>query len=192
MALSDGRDLDMPPLLSRGEERRLRKLQRQSGRQRAARMQGTPMSARELKTYHQIGALRARQARRRKDWLHKVTTALAKNHGMLVVEDLHVRRLTSSARGTVEVPGRNVKAKAGLNRSILGMAWGKAGHMLSSMAAFLSACPPRIRHRPALTVVWWRQTADGAETGSAVSPADTRLQRIPMQRGSFSREDLRP
>jgi putative transposase len=134
MALSDGRDLDMPPLLSRGEERRLRKLQRQSGRQRAARMQGTPMSARELKTYHQIGALRAQQARRRKDWLHKVTTALAKNHGMLVVEDLHVRRLTGSARGTVEVPGRNVKAKAGLNRSILGMAWGKAGHMLSYKA----------------------------------------------------------
>ena len=134
LAVSDGRNLDMPSLLSQGEERRLRKLQRQSGRQRTARMPGTPISARELKTYHHIGALRARQARRRKDWLHKVTTALAKNHGLLVVEDLHIRRMTRSARGTVEVPGRNVKAKAGLNRAILGMAWGRAEQMLAYKA----------------------------------------------------------
>jgi Putative transposase DNA-binding domain len=39
--------------------------------------------------------------------------------------------LTRSARGTIEHVGRNVKAKAGLNRSILGMAWGKAGRMLN-------------------------------------------------------------
>jgi putative transposase len=45
-------------------------------------------------------------------------------------EDLRIRNLTRSARGTIEHVGRNVKAKAGLNRSILGMAWGKAGRML--------------------------------------------------------------
>jgi len=171
----------------------LRKLQRQSGRQRTARMQGIPMSARELKTYHQIGALRARQARRRKDWLHKVTTALAKNHGMLVVEDLHVRRLTSSARGTVEVPGRNVKAKAGLNRSVLGMAWGKAGHMLSYKAllhggVLVSVPAPsssqtcadcgRVAADSRRSRDWFRCIACGHQ-----APADTNAARVVLSRG---------
>jgi putative transposase len=130
LVLSDGRNFDMPSLLSPGEKNRLLKLQRRLGRQRAARIAGAPITARELRTYHHIGALRARQARRRKDWLHKVTTALAKNHGMLAVEDLHVSRMTRSARGNVVAPGRNVKAKSGLNRSILAMAWGTTEQML--------------------------------------------------------------
>jgi putative transposase len=89
------------------------------------------MSKRQRLTYEQIAALRARQTRRRKDWLHKSTTDLAKSHGVVVVEDLRVQNLTRSARGTIEHPGRNVRAKAGLNRSILGMAWGKAEQMLA-------------------------------------------------------------
>jgi Putative transposase DNA-binding domain len=47
----------------------------------------------------------------------------------------HIGNLTRSARGTTERPGTNVKAKAGLNRSILGMAWGKAGRMLAYKCA---------------------------------------------------------
>jgi putative transposase len=47
------------------------------------------------------------------------------------VEDLRVQNLTHSARGTIERPGSNVRAKAGLNRSILAMAWGKAGELLA-------------------------------------------------------------
>ncbi len=39
--------------------------------------------------------------------------------------------MTRSARGTVDQPGRNVRVKAGLARSILGMAWGTAGRMLA-------------------------------------------------------------
>jgi putative transposase len=131
MALSDGQELDMPPLLNNGELRRLRKLELQAARQRAARMPGAPMSRRERQVRDQIGALRARQARRREDWLHKKTTDLAKNHGLVVVEDLHVKNMVRSARGSVENPGRHVRAKAGINRSILGMAWGKTGRMLA-------------------------------------------------------------
>ena len=79
----------------------------------------------------QIAALRAREARRRKDWLHKSTTDLAKSHGLIVMEDLRVASMTRSAHGTIHRPGRNVQAKAGLNRSILAMAWGKAERMLA-------------------------------------------------------------
>jgi putative transposase len=131
MALSDGRNLDMPSLLRSGERRRLRKLELQAARRRAARRPGMHASNRERRTYAQIAALRARQARRRTDWLHKETTDLASHHGMVVLEDLRIKNMTRSAHGTDENPGINVRAKSGLNRSILGMAWGKAERMLA-------------------------------------------------------------
>lgn len=134
LALSDGRNLNMPALLTEGEQRRLRRLELQAARRRAVRAAGAPASQRERRTYRQIAAMRTRQARRRNDWLHKATTGLTKNHGVIVVEDLHIRNMTGSARGTQEHPGTNVKAKSRLNRAILGMAWGKAGRMLAYKA----------------------------------------------------------
>ena len=137
MALSNGEMLDMPALLTSGEQRRLRGLERKSGRQHLALSRerahdpDAVMSRRHRRTYGQIANLRARQARRRADWLHKITTDIAKSHGVVVVEDLRIRNLTRSARGTTEHPGANVRAKAGLNRSILSMAWGKAEQMLA-------------------------------------------------------------
>jgi putative transposase len=126
MSLSDGRNLDMPSLLRPGERRRLRKLELQAARRYAARQPGMRVSNREHRTYDQIAALRARQARRRTDWLHKKTTDLARQH-----EDLRIKSMTRSARGTHENPGTNVRAKSGLNRSILEMAWGTAERMLA-------------------------------------------------------------
>lgn len=45
----------------------------------------------------------------------------------LTVEDLQVRGMMDSARGTVELPGTHVRQKAGLNRSI--------------QSAFVTPCP---------------------------------------------------
>jgi putative transposase len=53
------------------------------------------------------------------DARHKLTTELAKNHGLIAFEALALKPMTRSARGTVEVPGRNVRQKAGLNRLLL-------------------------------------------------------------------------
>ncbi len=131
MALSNGAVLDMPTLLTEGETRRLLGLQRKAARQQLMHKPGAPMSNRHRRTLDQIAGLRARQARRREDWLHRMTTNLAKSHGVIVVEDLRILNLVRSAHGTVDRPGSNVKAKAGLNRAILGMAWGKAGRMLA-------------------------------------------------------------
>jgi putative transposase len=135
LALSDGRNLDMPTLLTKREQRRLRRLELQAARKRAIRASGAPASERERRTYRQIAVIRARQARRRNDWLHKATTSLAKNHGVIVVEGLHISSMTRSARGTQEHLGTNVKAKSALNRAILEMAWGKTGRMLAYKAA---------------------------------------------------------
>ena len=42
---------------------------------------------------------------------------------MIRVENLNVKAMTRSARGTIKKPGRNVAQKAGLNRGILKSGW---------------------------------------------------------------------
>jgi putative transposase len=59
----------------------------------------------------------------RKDYLHKTTSTISQNHAMIVIEDLQISNMSKSAKGTVEAKGRNVKAKSGLNRSILDQGW---------------------------------------------------------------------
>lgn len=59
----------------------------------------------------------------RRDFLHKATSQISKNHAVIVLEDLKVSNMSSSAKGTLEAPGRNVKAKSGLNKSILDQGW---------------------------------------------------------------------
>lgn len=78
------------------------------------------ISGRALRRHRRSLARRhAKVAARRKDFLHKVTAQIVASHRMIVTEELTVRNMTASARGTVEDPGRNVAQKAGLNRSIL-------------------------------------------------------------------------
>ena len=54
----------------------------------------------------------------RKDFMFKTARAIAQKYGWVAIEDLQVRNMTKSARGTIEEPGTNVKAKSGLNRSL--------------------------------------------------------------------------
>lgn len=70
-----------------------------------------------------ISKLHSTIANIRKDYLHKTTTTLSQNHAMIVIEDLQVSNMSKSAKGTNEHKGRNVKAKSGLNRSILDQGW---------------------------------------------------------------------
>ncbi|HCN16723.1 MULTISPECIES: RNA-guided endonuclease InsQ/TnpB family protein [Psychrobacter] len=66
----------------------------------------------------------------RHDYLHKITTNISKNHAMIVVEDLKVVNMSKSAGGSAAQHGRNVKAKSGLNKSILDQGWGMMVNML--------------------------------------------------------------
>ncbi len=71
-----------------------------------------------------ITRLHERIANARLDFLHKTSTEISKNHAMIVVEDLKVRNMSKSSKGNIEQPGKNVKAKSGLNKSILDQGWG--------------------------------------------------------------------
>lgn len=93
---------------------------RAESRRLSAAARARRISGRALRRHRRDLARRhAKVAARRKDFLHKVTARLAASHRLIVTEALTVRNMTASAHGTVEDPGRNVAAKAGLNRSIL-------------------------------------------------------------------------
>jgi putative transposase len=68
--------------------------------------------------------LRAWETDRRKDWAEKASTGIARRFDLIRVEDLKIGNMTRSAKGTAGDPGRNVRAKAGLNREILRSGWG--------------------------------------------------------------------
>ena len=117
VATSDGRTIALPQMSASELERRkllcrvLSRRKKGSAGRRQARL--------ALRRFdHHI-------ANRRNDARHKETTRLVKSHGLIGIEDLRVRNMTRSARGTVQEPGRQVAQKAGLNRRMLDVAPGE-------------------------------------------------------------------
>ena len=125
-ALSTGELLHCPGLTGR-ERIRLRRLQRRLARARRG-------SKRRGRVKHAIARLRARETDRRKDWAEKTGTGIARRFDLIRVEDLQIKNMTRSAKGTRGDPGRNVRAKAGLNRGILGSGWGLLVRRLADKA----------------------------------------------------------
>lgn len=76
-----------------------------------------------MRAKQKVSRLHAKISNARRDFLHKTTTTISKNHALVCIEDLQIKNMTKSAQGTLESPGRNVKAKTGLNRSILDQGW---------------------------------------------------------------------
>ncbi len=112
---SDGRFL--APLNSfRRHEARLRRAQRALSRK-------VKFSHNWKKAQARVQRIHARIGNARGDYLHKATSAISKNHAMVCIEDLQVKNLCKSSAGTAENPGQNVRAKAGLNKSILDQGW---------------------------------------------------------------------
>jgi putative transposase len=125
-ALSTGELLSAPGLRPH-EARRLRLLERRLARARRG-------STRRARVKQAIARLTARQADRRRDWTEQTSTDLARRFDLLRVEDLDVRAMTSSAKGTVKQPGKHVRQKAGLNRGILRNGWGRLVNRLEDKA----------------------------------------------------------
>ncbi|TDE32495.1 RNA-guided endonuclease TnpB family protein [Actinomadura sp. 6K520] len=125
-ALSTGETLNVPGLTA-GEAERLDRLLRRLARAK-------PGSNRRARVKAAIARLKAREADRRKDWVEKTSTGLARRFDVIAVEDLNVAAMTRSVRGTLEEPGVNVGAKAGLNRGILANGWGRLAARLEHKA----------------------------------------------------------
>jgi putative transposase len=88
----------------------------------------------------------------RRDYLHKCSTTISPScfqnqHAMVCIEDLQVRNMSRSAAGTAETQGKNVRAKSGLNQSILDQGWFEFRRQLDYKLAWngghLIAVPPQ-------------------------------------------------
>ena len=75
------------------------------------------------KQKREISKLHHTIANVRSDFLHKLSTDISKSHAKVYVEGLQIRNMSASSKGTLEEPGRSVKAKSGLNKSILDQGW---------------------------------------------------------------------
>ena len=100
-----------------------------------------------LKLKAKIARLHHKISNTRKDYLHKISNKISKNHAIVYVEDLKVANMSKSSKGTVEEPGKNVRQKSGLNRAILDQAWyefrRQLEYKLSWNGGFLVAVPPQ-------------------------------------------------
>jgi len=140
--LSDG-TVFKPANSFKSNQSKLARLQRQLSKK-------VKFSRNWKKQKNKIQRLHSHVANIRRDYLHKVTTTISKNHAMIVIEDLKVSNMSKSAAGTVEQPGRNVRVKSGLNRAILEQGWfelrrqleykqaWRGGQVLAVPAAFTS------------------------------------------------------
>jgi transposase len=128
IACSDKTSYAVPGLGAR-ERLTVKRLQRKESRQKKG-------SGRRARTRSRINKLKGREVARRKDAIEKATTDLARRCDFFRIEDLRIKNMTKSARGTKEKPGRKVRQKAGLNRAILQSGWGLFAERLEDKAPY--------------------------------------------------------
>lgn len=137
--LSDGRFY--APLGSfRRHESSLRKAQQAMSRK-------TKFSSNWRRAKARVQRIHSRIGNARRDYLHKCSTTISQNHAMVCIEDLQVRNMSKSAKGSVEQPGTQVRTKSGLNKSILDQGWFEFRRQLDYKLAWsgghLIAVPPQ-------------------------------------------------
>lgn len=125
----DGAPTLANPRWARTAEKRLVRLQRalsraQKGSKRRARI------VQQIARHHHLVALR------RESGLHQVSKRLSTGYTLIGLEDLAVAGMTASAAGTIEARGKNVRQKAGLNRSILDAAFSTLRRQLEYKASW--------------------------------------------------------
>jgi transposase len=125
-ALSTGELLVVPGLRAT-EERRLVRLRRKVARAKRG-------SVRRYKAGLAVARMCAREAARRRDWVEKVSTDIARRFDVIRIEDLDIKSMTRSAKGTADLPGHGVRQKAGLNREISRSGWGLLARRLEDKA----------------------------------------------------------
>lgn len=137
--LSDGSFIE--PLNSfKQHQRRLARAQRAMSRKKKFSSNWKKAKARVQKIHTTIANVR-------RDFLHKTSATISQNHALVCIEDLQVRNMSKSAAGSSEAPGRNVKAKSGLNKSILDQGWfefrRQLDYKLAWQGGMLIAVPPQ-------------------------------------------------
>ena len=112
------------------------------GRLEARRRRYQRRMARQVKGSNRRNVTKRRLAKvcrnircHRDNWQHHASKRIAGKAGTVAVESLGTKGMTASAKGDADNPGRRVRQKAGLNRSILNTGW----HGLKAKLEYKSA-----------------------------------------------------
>jgi putative transposase len=143
LTTSDGHVVANPRFLDTAQER-IVELQRRLQRARAG-------SGKRRRVRRVLAKEWRKLRNQRRDFHHKTARGLVDSCDKIALEDLRVAAMTAAASGTVEAPGRNVAAKAGLNRSILDAGWTQFTRILVAKAE--SAGRPVIFVNPSSTSI---------------------------------------
>lgn len=127
-ALSDGTFIESINAF-RAHEEQLAKAQRRLSRKKRSSNNWKKQKRIVSRIQHRIGNIR-------RDFLHKASATISNSHAIVCVEDLKISSMSRSAKGTVENPGKSVKAKSGLNKSILDQGWGMFREFLAYKLAW--------------------------------------------------------
>ena len=130
VALSDG-TIYRQPDMERLQARKCRYQKMMARRDCGSRKAGRKPSKRYLRARQLSARTSAKIARVRTNWSHQVSRKVADKYDLVYLEDLKVKGMTASAKGTADAPGKNVRQKAGLNREILNTSWHKFEQCLS-------------------------------------------------------------
>lgn len=138
VTLSDGRHI-APVNSFKTQQDRLARYQRRMSRK-------MKFSNNWKKAQTKLQKIHSHIANARRDFLHKASTAISKNHAFVCIEDLQIKNMSKSSKGTREQHGVRVRQKSGLNRSILDQGWGEfrrqLGYKLDWGGGILLAVPP--------------------------------------------------
>jgi putative transposase len=127
LTTSDGEVVANPRFLDAAQER-IAELQRRKERTR-------PGSGNRRRLRRALAKEWRKLRNQRRDFHHKTARGLVDTCDAFALEALRVTAMTASAAGTHDSPGRNVAAKAGLNRSILDAGWSQFTSILVAKAA---------------------------------------------------------
>ena len=143
LTTSDGQVVANPRFLNTAQER-IVELQRRRQHARAGSGNRRRVRRALAKEWRKV-------RNQRRDFHHKTARSLVDSCDSIALENLRVAAMTAAAAGTVEAPGRNVAAKAGLNRSILDAGWTQFARILVAKAE--SAGRPVIFVNPGSTSI---------------------------------------
>jgi putative transposase len=132
LAGSDGQDFDFLD----AHQKRLAKYDKSAKRWQRIAARRNKGGRNRNKAHARVARYRQAQANIRREFAHQASHALASDPRYLlyVFEALQIKNMTRSAKGDAENHGRNVRAKAGLNRSILASSWGQTKQYLQYKA----------------------------------------------------------
>ena len=166
-APSTGELLRVPGLTAQ-EQRRLRRLERKMARAKRG-------SNRRAQVKNAIAQLYARQADRRKDWVEKTTTRIARRFDVIRVEDLRIKNMTRSA-GDPGEPGPERRPENRAQPGDPGFRLGPAGAPAGAESSRPGREDPPALHEPAVLGV----RARGSEV--AREPSGVRLRSLRIRR----------